>query len=232
MTKPLTRTVLLSLLAVTFLTSPSLAWYDRTHIAVAKAAGYEYWFDAAGADIAKIKAGALEEKNHYFNNARNETVTAEMILEQASRYDDPSDAEGHLYGAIIAALRNWRSGKAAGKFSEYNRAFAAHYIGDLSQPLHNVPNDDFNKAHHPFNDGIVDKDILRNLGEIRKRMYTITLRPDHFEEDLAKEIAKIANRVRELALAMKAADRDMTKEEAYTQLGRSASLLKAVLKAP
>ena len=230
MIKLLTKTSLISLLAVSFLSSPSHAWYDRTHIA-AKAAGYEYWFDAAGADIARIKAGAVEERNHYFNN-RNETVIAGMVPAQVPRYDEPSDEEGHLYGAIIAALRNHRSGKAAGKFSEYHRAFAAHYIGDLSQPLHNVPNDSFNKAHHPFNDAVVDSDILNNVGEIRKRMYRITLRPDHFEEDLAREIARVANLSRRRASRMNAEDRDMTREEAYTQLAHSASLLKAILEIP
>ncbi len=232
MTRPLTKIILLSFLAFALLYSRSDAWYDRTHIAVAKAAGYEYWFDAAGADITKVKAGAIEEKNHYFNSFGNKTVTAKMVLDQAPRYNDPSDDEGHLYGAIIAALRNYRSGKSAGAFSEYHRAFAAHYIADLSQPLHNVPNDSFNRSHHPFNDGVVDGDILNSLQEIQKRMYGITLRPDHFEEDLAKEIARIANVSRQLAFKMKAEDRDMTKEEAYVQLGHSASLLKAVLAVP
>ena len=144
----------------------------------------------------------------------------------------PLDEEGHLYGAIIAAMRNYHSVKKAGKFAEYHRAFAVHYIGDLSQPLHNVPNDEFNKKHHPYNDGIVDADILNNLGEIEKRMYEIKLRSDNFEEDLAKEIARIANISRQLAFKMIAENRDMTKEEAYVQLGHSASLLKAVLSVP
>lgn len=229
MSKSLLKIVLI-VLTISFAPfSTSHAWYDRTHIAIAKAAGYEYWYNAAGADITKIKAGAKEEKNHYFNNNKNETVTDKMVMEQVSRYDNPSDEEGHLYGAIIAALRNYRSGKSAGKFSEYHMAFAAHYIGDLSMPLHNVPHDDFNKKHHLINDGIVDADILNNLGEIEKRMYEIKLRPDNFEEDLAKEIARIANISRQLGIKMKAENRDMTKEEAYVQLGHSASLLRAVL---
>jgi hypothetical protein len=223
------------LIAFTFSLFPfstSHAWYDRTHIAIAKVAGYESWYNAAGADITKTKAGATEEKNHYYNNYKNETVTDKLVMEQISRYDSPSDEEGHLYGAIIAAMRNYHSVKKAGKFAEYHRAFAVHYIGDLSQPLHNVPNDAFNKKHHPYNDGIVDADILNNLGEIEKRMYEIKLRPDNFEEDLAKEIARIANISRQLAFKIIAENRDMTKEEAYVQLGHSASLLKAVLSVP
>ncbi len=212
--------------------SVSHAWYDRTHVAVAKAAGYEYWFDAAGADITKVKAGNVEERNHYFNNYKNETVTDKMVIEQVLRYDSPSDEEGHLYGAIIAAMRNYRSRKRMGNFSEYNRAFAVHYVGDLSQPLHNVMYDNFNKAHHSRNDAVVDTDILDHISEIQKRMHEITIRPDNFEEDLAKEVARIANISRQLALKLKAENRDMTKEEAYIQLALSASLLKAVLSLP
>ncbi len=228
----LTKIIPLIIALSTFPFSASHAWHDRTHVAVAKAAGYEYWFNAAGADITKVKAGAIEEKNHYFNNYKNETVTDKMVLELLPRYDSPSDEEGHLYGAIVAALNNYRSGKSAGKFSEYHRAFAVHYIADLSQPLHNVLYDNFNKAHHSYNDGVVDSDILNNIGEIEKRMYEIKIRPDNFEEDLAKEIARIANISRQLALKMKVENRDMTKEEAYVQLGHSASLLRAVLNVP
>lgn len=41
-------TVVLSLI----LLGVSQAWYDKTHLAVAKAAGYPQWYNAAGADIA------------------------------------------------------------------------------------------------------------------------------------------------------------------------------------
>jgi hypothetical protein len=61
-------------------------------------------------------------------------------------------------------------------------------------------------------------------------MYNIKLRTDHFEEDLAKEIARVANISRQLGLKLRAENRNMTKEEAYVQLGHSASLLRAVIK--
>jgi hypothetical protein len=208
----------------------SWAWYDKTHLAIAKAGGYQNWYNAAAADLTKIKAGAIEDKNHFFNNDRNADVTTKMVLAQADRYNHPRDEEGHLYGAIISSLREFKTTRSAGKYAEYHMAFAVHYIGDLSQPFHNIPHDDFNKAHHAVNDGIVDGEVLDRIGEIQKRMYDISLRPGHFEEDLAKEIARIANLSRVLGLKLKAENRDMTKEEAYVQLGHSASLLKAVLK--
>ena len=142
---------------------------------------------------------------------------------------EDTDEEGHLYGAIIASLRDYKIKKAAGKYAEYHMAFAVHYIADLSQPLHNVQYDQFNKTHHSANDGIVDVDILDKIKEIEKNMYEIKLSSDNFEGDLAKEIARIAIISRQLALKMNAENRDMTKEEAYIQLGHSASLLKAVL---
>jgi len=198
-------------------------------MAVAKAAGYANWFNAAGADITKIKAGAIEEKNHYYNNYNNTPVTDKVVLDQVKAYNSPSDDEGHLYGAIIASLRDYQKIEAAGKYAEYHMAFAVHYIADLSQPLHNVPYDEFNKTHHAANDGIVDDDILDKIKQIENNMYDIKLSRDSFESDLAKEIARIANISRRLAIRMKAENRDMTKEEAYIQLGHSASLLKAVL---
>lgn len=206
------------------------AWHDQTHLAVAKAAGYEHWYNAAGADMTKIKAGKAEEKNHYFNNNDNDVVTAKMVLKQARRYNKPRDRQGHLYGAIIASLREYKSTTAVGKYAEYHMAFAAHYIADLSQPLHNTAYDRFNRARHIINDGIVEGEVRDNIGGIEKHMYDIHLRPEHFEADLAKEIARIANSSRVLGLRLRAEGRDMTKAEAYVQLGHSASLLKAVLK--
>jgi hypothetical protein len=96
--------------------------------------------------------------------------------------------------------------------------------------LHNISYDNFNKAHHSINDGIVEGEVSDKIGEIQKNMYEIKLRPSHFEEDLAKEIARIANISRVLGLKLRAENRDMTQKEAYAQLGHSASLLKAVLK--
>jgi len=209
--------------------TPSYSWHDQTHLAVAKAAGYKYWFNAVGADITKTKAGDLEGLNHFFDNYENVTVTEKVVFEQVKNYNDPTDKEGHLYGAIIASLRDYRQAKSFGKYGEYHLAFAVHYIGDLSQPLHNIPYDGFNKTHHNENDGIVENEVLNKSAKIEKNMYDIKLRPDHFEEDLAKEIAKVANISRQLGLKLRAENRNMTKEEAYVQLGHSASLLRAVI---
>ncbi len=210
----------------------AFCWYDDTHLAVAKASGYNKWYNAVGADMAKIKANRIESNNHFFNNNDNVEVTPEMVLGQAKKYNDPGDTEGHLYGAIIASLREYRQTTTKGKYAEYHLAFCVHYVGDLSQPLHNTPYDDFNKAYHLVNDGIVDEGILEHISKIRENMYPITLSHENFEKDIANEIARIANEAGQLGYKLRKENRDMTKEEAYKQLGHSASLLRAILEYP
>ncbi|HVN72665.1 MAG TPA: hypothetical protein VMU10_11645 [Desulfomonilia bacterium] len=220
-------------LCILMISGQAKAWHDKTHISIARAAGYEYWFNAAGADIAKIKADKTESYNHWYDNNRQVEITPQMVLAQAGRYnrtDKASDAQGHLYGAIIAALRAYESCRTSAKYCEYHLAYAAHYIGDLSNPLHNIPYDDYNAVHHQTNDGVVENTILDHPERITRHMYAIILRDNRFEPDLAREIARIANLSRKLGYKLREGKRDMTSEEACIQLGHSASLLKAVLK--
>lgn len=209
--------------------SRAFAWFDETHLAIAKAAGYEKYYNVAGPDMIKVKANDREVGNHYYNNNSGSVITAERVLEQAGRYDQPADEEGHLPGAIISALRNYTGARAARKYAEYHLAFAAHYIADLSHPLHNIPYDDFNKARHAANDGIIEAEALKNLLFIEKNMYDIKLDPDNCEQGLAAEVARIVNLSRELGMVLRRDNRDMTKGEAYVQAGHSASLLRAWL---
>lgn len=218
------------ILSITLCLAPASGWHDETHLAVAKAAGYAKWYNAVGADIAKVKAGKVEYYNHYFNNTDNFEVTPLIVRDQIARYNSPSDSEGHLYGAIIASLREYKKALQAGKYAEYHMAYCVHYVGDLSQPLHHLPYDNFNKSHHQSNDGIVENEVLKNMHLIEKNMYSININPARFEEDLSKEISRIANISRTLGLKLREENRDMTSEEAYMQLGHSASLLKAILK--
>jgi len=205
------------------------AWHDETHLAVAKAGGYPKWYNAAGPDIAKIKAGFTEDRNHYSENRGIEKVTFEIVLEQVNRYNTPDDLAGHLYGAIIASLRAYAASQKEGKYPQYHIAYCGHYLGDLSQPLHNASHNGSKNINHGVNDGIVEDEVTRNIDNIEKNMYQITLRNEHFEDDLAKEIARIANLTRELNNKLQKDDRNMSQEEAYRQLGHSASLFKSVL---
>lgn len=201
----------------------SHAWFDDTHLAIAKAAGYKKWYLAVGADMAKLKAGASEGHNHYVNNPKGTKVMPRMVLDQAERYNR-IDPDGHLYGAIIASVRQYLEVKRQGRYAEYHFGFAAHYVGDLSMPLHNTVYDEFNRQYHMTIDGIVNDGIMDHLDRIR--VYPITIRS---ERDLATEVARIANLSMDLGYRIQAEGRILTGAEAYAQISHSASLLKAIL---
>jgi hypothetical protein len=131
---------------------------------------------------------------------------------------------GHLYGAIIASVREYIEVKKKGHYAEHYFAYAVHYIGDLSQPLHHTLYNDFNRQNHDKIDGTVNDEVLHNLDKIK--IYPIVIKS---EQDLAREIARIANLSLVLGYKLEDEGRLLTREEAYQQLSHSASLMKAVL---
>jgi hypothetical protein len=215
----------LTLLLLLIANSPphTFAWHDETHIAIAKVTGYPKWFNACGPDMIKMKASEVESGNHYVNNPPGTVVTSKRVMNQISSYNLPN-RDGHLYGAIIASLRDYLENKRKGKYGEYHLAFCAHYVGDLSMPLHNTHFNEFNKEYHSRMDGVINNEVLENLEKIR--IYPIHL---HSEADLAKEIARIANLTMKLGYRVEKENRNLTKEEAYRQISHSASLFKAIL---
>jgi hypothetical protein len=217
------QAIVFAFLLITLSPVQSSAWHDETHVAIAKVSGYRKWFNACGPDMIKIKAPEIEVQNHYVNNPKGAVVTPKMVLDQIPRYNQ-TDEIGHLYGAIIASLRNYIEDKRKGKYGEYHLAFCAHYVGDLSMPLHNTVYDSFNKTHHAAIDGIINDEVLDNLEKIR--IYPITIGS---EKDLAKEIARIANLTMSLGYRLGDENRLLTREEAYAQISHSASLFKGIL---
>ena len=216
--------ILLSIFFVISFSVNSYSWHDETHIAIAKVTGYKKWYNATGADMAKLKAGNVEKRNHYVNNPRGTTVTPEMVLQQAKKYNKTNDLMGHLYGAIIASVRDYLKARDEGKYGEYHLAFCAHYVGDLSQPLHNTLYNSYNRKYHQTIDGIINDEVLDNLDKIK--IYPIKIES---ENDLATEIAKIANLSLKKGYQIQDEKRLLTKEEAYEQISHSASLFKAIL---
>ncbi len=202
-------------------------WLDYTHIAIGTAAQFEESYSLAAPDIAKLKAYSREGFNHYCDLLETETVTPELIKEQIPMYNNGSAGEkrGHLYGAIVAAVRNYQKAQAQNKFGLYHLSYAGHYIGDLSMPLHNMEYNPFNKAHHLLNDGLLENELKTNTSKIK--IVPIAIQN---EDDLIRNIALIANKSKELAYRLQKENRDMTEEEAYEQVSQSASLFKAVLK--
>ncbi len=108
-----------------------------------------------------------------------------MVRAQVGKYN-PVDPAGHLYGAIIMSVRDYVKEKKAGRYAEYHLAFCAHYVGDLSQPLHNVEHTAFNRKHHREVDGIINGEVLETPEEIK--LYPIRIES---EDNLVKEVANI-----------------------------------------
>lgn len=140
------------------------------------------------------------------------------------RYNQ-KDPVGHLYGTIVASVRDYIEAKKKGRYAEYHMAYCAHYIGDLSQPLHNTLYDDYNKRNHGKTDAVINDGILDNLEMIK--VYDIELKT---EEDLAKEIARIANLSMTLGYKLEDEGRLLSREEGYQQNSHSGSLFRAVLR--
>ena len=220
------RRFFLLLFACTFLCHhpiPSEAWFDETHVAIAKAAGYPKWFNACGPDMIREKMGNREGHNHFVNNPRGIAVTPEVVIAQVEKYNK-IDPHGHLYGAIIASLRDYIKKKNAGKYAEYHLAFCAHYVADLSQPLHNIEHNAYNQEHHRDTDGIINDEIMGNLDKINVYLVKIDT-----EESLIREVTRIGNLSAALGYKLEAEKRLLTKEEAYQQVSHSVSLFKGIL---
>jgi len=222
-TKYLTIPLLAVYLVVSF-AGNSYPWHDETHIAIAKVSGYKKWYNSTGADMAKLKAGDVEKQNHYVNNPRETIVTPDMVFQQINEYNKTNDLRGHLYGAIIASVRDYLKARDEGKYGEYHLAFCSHYVGDLSQPLHNTVYNLYNRRNHKTIDGIINDEVLDNLDKIK--IYPIKIES---EKDLANEVARIANLSLKKGYQIQDAKRLLTKEEAYKQISHSASLFKAIL---
>ena len=94
----------------------------------------------------------------------------------------------------------------------------------VSMPLHNTPFNEFNKKYHMQLDGIIDDEILDNVSKIKIDHISIKS-----ENDLIREIIRIGDISMRLGFRLEAENRMITKEEAYRQVGLSASLLKAIL---
>ncbi len=207
--------------------SSAMAWLDHTHIAVGNVAQFDQAYNLAAPDVAKLKANTVEEYNHWVENPEATIITKELIKGQIQKYNlgIESEKEGHLYGAIVAAIRAYQDESAACKFATYHLVYAGHYIGDLSMPFHNMDYNQFNRDNHLRNERIIEKEITTNLNKVK--LFSIKIKN---EDDLIQSIACIATKSKELGYKLQKEDRDMTTEEAYQQLSQSASLFKAVLK--
>ncbi len=201
---------------------PAQAWFDRTHMAVLEASGAPYLPCLAVApDVVALKLPRY--KLNHFSNLVTPSVSSDQILEQVARYDG-DDVRGHLYGAVVAAYRQVLAQRQQGRRAAYAFGFLAHYVGDLSQPLHNSVYDEFNAQQHRLIDGFVDQrqDLVDLIGR-RKDAYLPTLGG---EQDLLVAIANVANAARAADLQLRAGL--FTENDCLELLARSAGLLQGI----
>lgn len=219
------RLLIVLMFAITILivcaVSSVSAWHDKAHIAVMDASGAPYSSCLAiSPDVVATKL-PKEAANH-FTYVDKVTVTINDVSMQVKYYDS-ADSKGHLYGAIVAAANNVRDKLAKCQRPDYSYSFLAHYVGDISQPLHNSPFDLFNKVNHGRIDGIVDN-VSRLTQRIVARMVPMCIRDDI---DLAASVARIAN-VARIADGKLRYRKTMSHDDALELLGHSASLLRAI----
>lgn len=214
--------VLLTCIAAVFFVNAVrvCAWYDATHIAVMQASNAPYSSCLAIApDVLSIKLQS-EAANHY--SSKNKTqITANDVLEEAGLYDQ-IDINGHLYGATIVSATHVYNRLVKNLRPDYYYSFLAHYVGDLSQPLHNSPYDAFNRIYHNRIDGLVN-----DLPDLTKRIIV------HMDKQNITNNTDIVNAVVTLANDARAADRKLRQqgllhEDVLKLLGKSASVLYAI----
>ncbi len=174
----------------------AMAWHDRTHIAVGVAAKFDQAYTLAAPDVAKLKADTVEEYNHWVDNSETTTITKALLKGQIQKYNLGTEREkgGHLYGAIVPAVRAYQDESGAGRFATYHLAYAGHYIGDLSMPLHNIDNTLLDTLpNHYENDHIVENEITANMDKVK--LLPVTIKN---EDDLIQNIALIATKSKDL----------------------------------
>ncbi|NVN99403.1 MAG: hypothetical protein HXX17_08770 [Geobacteraceae bacterium] len=236
-------------------TGLSYGWSCPTHSFIAHQAGLSSPDTACITDAARYDNYNLLVQFHYHNAAPGTVVTPQYIdqytvskREYIPKGDPgakpleimvPADS-GVLYWKIVDLYRKL---KATEFPSEYNYALMtiSHLIGDLSQPLHNFP-----YMNEPASDGkaypkegswagpkevhgAFDNRFDEIMPAIGKARMANSIKVSS-EDDLKREIAKIANA--SIALANRCYSenqRGMKAEEVAAQVASSIVLLKAVI---
>ncbi len=132
---------------------------------------------------------------------------------------------------------------ATGWEYEYYLTNIAHYVADLSQPLHNFPHGrepasdgksypevgSWAKEHHLEFDDILES--ILPLDKKREEKFRAMISPPEIKsiDDLKREISKIANSSIALANKCYSEKRIISQEEALRQTALSVSLLKSIL---
>lgn len=246
----------LSLLIIPFSFSKALPWSSNTHTFIAQVAGLQNPQYANFPDLSKNENFSLLRPYHRHAAAPNTIVTPDYIFQfqistgEYVRISVPDskpikinvpDQVGILYWEILKIYMEMR-GKSGWEYNYYLFNIA-HYIGDLSQPLHNFPH-----GNEPASDGHIYSDVgiwaknnhraFDNILELsfpldknteKKFNSWISVPSITSPNDLKREISKVANHSITLANKCYSENRIMSKEEALRQLAMSASLVMAII---
>ncbi|MBN1380901.1 MAG: hypothetical protein JXA41_04430 [Deltaproteobacteria bacterium] len=248
--------IALFLFVVLTVPEPGFSWSPKAHTLIAQKAGMQNPAYSFFPDLFKEENKALLGPLHYHNAAPQTTVTPAYIDRYPIRLKDYVPAgrmdvkpitirvphpAGVLYWKIVE-LYEAMKGKT-GWLYDYYLFSIAHYIGDLSQPLHNFPHGNkragdgriyqaagnWAKEHHKAFDEILES--LVPLDQEMDTLYDSWIHEPCVKSagDLKREIARIANASIALANKCYAEKRLITVEEALRHTALSVSLLKAVI---
>lgn len=253
------KSIIFQILLIPFLFSQAYSWDCFTHAYIAKKAGLRIPEAACMPDIIRDEQYDLFEALHYHDAAPDTVVTPEYIdrfriLDKTVSIDGRDyrlrvpHSGGVLYYKIVELYEKMISLDKSIPDNvlayEYYLFTIAHYIGDLSQPLHNFPYGDkpasdgkvykeegkFNRENHLKFDEAFTKHLFRSNEldtRIDKEIREIKL---NSTDTLKKEISNIASSAIQIANKCFKEKRLPTEEELVRQISLSISLLKAVFK--
>ncbi|MEI6155051.1 MAG: S1/P1 nuclease [Deltaproteobacteria bacterium] len=250
-------TVVIVIATLFLSTTLCYGWSCKTHTFIADQAGMKNPEYACIPDEVRHENYNLMIQFHYHSAAPDAIVTPEYIqrynvrtvnVREEGKSDTISikipDRSGVLYWKI-SDLYNRMNKKGLQEYQyNYYLMSIAHFIGDLSQPLHNYP-----YKQQPAADGKIyeshgiwsaDKhsefdsalDAAYPLSKedtdyLLKKINTINIKNS---DDMSREVANIANSSIALANTCFKEKRGMSRREALDRVAMSVSLLKAVLK--
>jgi hypothetical protein len=243
----------LSAFIIILLPGTSRAWSEIVHTYIAEKAGVKSPEDANIPDLVRDGNYDLYAPRHMHFAAPDARVTPDYIdrfKTQEMRFRLNSgkeitilipDQTGILYHEIVSLYQ--RMTGVQGWAYKYYLFNIAHFIADLSQPLHNYP-----WGNTPAGDGRIYPEIgawSRDQHRVFDKFLDPYLPPDaeteeminreirdisiNSTDDLKIEISRIANSALELANKCYAEKRMITKEEAIRQIAMSIALLKSII---
>lgn len=252
--------IIIQIILILFFFSNSYAWDCKTHSYIAKKAGLRVSEVACIPDIIRDELYDLLSPFHYHEASPDTVVTPEYIdrfsidetvIEMHGKKYKISvpHPSGVLYWKILQIFEKMESLDKSIRDNllayEYHLYSIAHYVGDLSQPLHNFPygeypasdgkvyaiEGNFNRENHFKFDESFSYHLKNNPQidmMIDKAIKEINIRS---KEDLKREISNIANAALKIANECVKDNRLPSEEELIQQVSWSISLIKAIIKA-